>query len=65
MHREALLLTRAAWTDRFGGALGALLPWVQPEESLSLAAERWETMGEMEPDQAARCECDEWPPDYA
>jgi hypothetical protein len=59
------MLTKAAWIARFGGELGALLPWVHPDELISLGAERWETMGEMEPHQAARCECDEWPPDYA
>jgi hypothetical protein len=59
------VLTKTAWIARFGAELGALLPWVHPDELLSLGVERWETMGEMEPHQAARCECDEWPPDYA
>jgi hypothetical protein len=58
------MLTKAAWTDRFGAVLGALLPWLRPDELVAIGVERWETMGDLEPEQAARCECDEWPPDY-
>ena len=58
------MLNRAAWIDRFSTSLGVQLPSVRPDELVALGVERWETMGCLDPDQASRCELDEWPPDH-
>ena len=57
---KVLPMPETVWVDRFAIEIGRLGAVGSPEQFVALAHRLWETMGRLQPQQAARTQFDFW-----
>jgi hypothetical protein len=58
---SAIIIDQAVWVDRFALQLERLEVRAAPDMLVDLAHEKWHTMSELPPEEAARSEYEAWP----
>ena len=57
---QMVAMPETLWVDRFVTEMGRLGAVGSPEQFVALAHRLWETMGRLQPEQAARMQFDFW-----